>query len=478
MKNVILVVDFGTSNVRVLAFNTADGAILASASKKYSIISPAPGLTEFDPEEVWENSCWCMDSVVRKLDFLDISIKAIGFSFIGASLFALDENYKPVANCILCFDSRAAEEGKYLASLFPEPYYKFNEEKPAAKILYMKKHNPEQFQKAAYFVSCQQFILQRLGLPMVWDWSTANCHSFYDCSTNTWDSLILDAVGITAASMGGNVVGSGTIVGKIDHYAKTQFIDPVPVVIGGHDGDIGILGFGLTDELGDAIGEVSGTFDHVGYLSNDDTSIPKPRTSHPGPLPDTSVVMKGFPTYGAAVEWFMREIVGDTSKESYENMWAHCNFLESTSKLRFHPAFAGSNAIIQKLSIATTKYDIFQALIESLTFESRFIIDQIRDAKQGECRRIRVGGGPASSDDWMQLKADVLGIQVERLTNNDISGLGAAIVAANAVKIYPTLEEIIARMVKVQDTFEPVPENYETLNRKYQDYLSWTHKNI
>ena len=50
-KNV-LVVDFGTSKVRVNLVNTADGSFLDSSAREYQMISSKDGITELDVNEM------------------------------------------------------------------------------------------------------------------------------------------------------------------------------------------------------------------------------------------------------------------------------------------------------------------------------------------------------------------------------------------------------------------------------------------
>ena len=475
MKSAVLVIDFGTSNVRAIAFGANDGIVLMSQSKPYSIVSPAAGYSELDPNKLWDNCCRCVEKVASALEETDYKISAIGCSFMGATLIMLDKAHQPVYNCILSFDCRAETEAAYLTGKYPPPTYKLNLESPAAKILYMKKVFPKVFAKASYFISIQQFILLKLGLLPYWDRTLANCHSFFDCSKDEWDPEICAEVGISVESLMGPVMTSDGIAGTITSFGKYKFSAPIPVVIGGHDGDIGMVGCGLVDESQSMIGEISGTFDHVGYIKNDNPGIPCVRGSHPGAFPHTSVVMKGFATYGAVVEWFMREIVGGTSKEHYAEMWSGSSEKFSGGSLKFNPMFTGNSGQIKGLGITSTKYDLFCALIEALTFETRYLTEQIRKEKNGECTIMRVGGGPASSDEWCRLRADITGLRIERLSNNDISALGAAILAANAVGLHNGIEDSLKKMVIPSKFFEPNPEKHAQYETAYREYIRWAH---
>ena len=83
---------------------------------------------------------------------------------------------------------------------------------------------------------------------------------------------------------------------------------------------------------------------------------------------------------------------------------------------------------------------------------------------------MRIGGGAANSDEWMQLRADISGVTVERMKNIQISSLGGAILAAVAVGEYPDLRTAVDRMVHVGDVFTPKEEVRKKYEEKYELY--------
>lgn len=85
--------------------------------------------------------------------------------------------------------------------------------------------------------------------------------------------------------------------------------------------------------------------------------------------------------------------------------------------------------------------------------------------------RIRIGGGPAKSDEWTQLCATVTGKTIERIANNDTSALGAAVVAAITIGMYQDLKEAVAHMVAIKDVFHPDPAYQEIYDQRYQEYI-------
>lgn len=480
-KKVILVVDFGTSNVRANLISLIDGTILASAAEKNVMISPATGFSELDPNQLWDNSVLSVRRALNEAErFGSISIEAVTFSYFGDNLIPVDQNGQPVYNCILSFDARGQEQAEEInATLTPRKlveivgteYEAFH---TGSKILYLKQKMPEVFEKCAYFYTIQQLVNYRLGLAPMNDETMACRKNMYDLSKRCWSEPLIQVIGISNAQLG-EVVPTGAIIGKIDYYGDVKLGNDIPVIIGGHDSDLGIIGLGLSDENEDCIANVTGTFDHIGYLANGNVNLRAENEnismiSYLGPLPNTSVCLGAFPTSGALLEWFMREINGDTSQLAYSRLWEATTF-DGTGTVMVYPQLSSSDGAFSGIGLATKRIDLFRAVIESLTFETRRIIDECKRTKNGIIRRVRIGGGTAQSPEWLQLRADIMGIVFESTANLEVSSLGAAILAAKEIGVYSDILHASQAMVQVKDIYAPnfkIGSRYEDM---YQNYL-------
>lgn len=470
MTNAILVVDFGVFNVRAIVLDASCGASLCAVKRKYDISFINTGYSEIAPDMIWSYSCECVTNALSLIG-KEVSISALSFSFPGENLLLLEENYQPVYNCIMFTDRRAIRQGEKLASRYSREDYKISQFSPAAKVLYLKENMPQIFERTKYFVSIQQFILTKLGLPPFWDYTMAACHSFYNSNLGGWDPELLSAVNITEKNLGSDILSSCDIAGRINYYGNTRIGDHVPVVLGGHDSDLGLYGLGIIDEEQDIIGEVSGTFDHVGYTVRNFYKSTNSKAFHPGPLANTEIVMKAYAHYSTVLQWFMREIVGNTTDEAIYNMWKGCNFDGHPHVVRMSPCLFAENGLFSGIGLNTTKYEMFQAVIEALTFESRRLAESIIDKKSGTCTTIHIGGGPAVYDDWIQLRADVTGLIMKRMSNNDISAVGSCAMAAYGIGLYSSLEETIQNIVAVKDAFWPDLSNHARYDSLYRQYL-------
>ncbi|MFR3036881.1 MAG: FGGY family carbohydrate kinase, partial [Blautia hydrogenotrophica] len=108
----LLVLDFGTSNVRAVLVKAGTGEIVRKVSVKNHWIEGKEGRWEMEPEILWEHAQSAVEELFRQQ--ADEKLLGLGFSFFGDSLIPVDENCKPLSNLIMAFDTRAWAEAAYL----------------------------------------------------------------------------------------------------------------------------------------------------------------------------------------------------------------------------------------------------------------------------------------------------------------------------------------------------------------------------
>ena len=136
-----------------------------------------------------------------------------------------------------------------------------------------------------------------------------------------------------------------------------------------------------------------------------------------------------------------------------------------------NPHFSGNLGGIYGLGLTKTKEDLFESMIESLTFESRRILEGCKKIKKGSCDKVWVGGGAARSEKWMQLRADIWGCRVERMQNIEVSSVGAALLAAVKVELYQDIKSAARSMLHIRDSYEPSKDISDRYELKYRQYL-------
>ncbi|AWW30239.1 ribulokinase [Echinicola strongylocentroti] len=126
------------------------------------------------------------------------------------------------------------------------------------------------------------------------------------------------------------------------------------------------------------------------------------------------------------------------------------------------------------LNMGTDAARVFKALVESICFGSKKIVDRFREEGVTIDAVIGMGGVAKKSKLVMQTMADVLNMPIKIATSDQAPALGAAMYASVAAGIHPDTESAIAAMTNGFDkVYEPIPENvavYKTLYAKYADF--------
>jgi xylulokinase len=123
-------------------------------------------------------------------------------------------------------------------------------------------------------------------------------------------------------------------------------------------------------------------------------------------------------------------------------------------------AFAG-------LTLAHSKAHLARAVFEGATFGLADCLDRLVSlgVKRGD---VRVSGGGARSDLWMQMLSDVLQVGCARVQGDVAPALGAAIMAGVGTGVWPDVQSACRRTVKLGDRFEPSEDAYGPELERYR----------
>ena len=163
---------------------------------------------------------------------------------------------------------------------------------------------------------------------------------------------------------------------------------------------------------------------------------------------------------GAAVQWLRDGLGIITSAADVEALAAS---VPDSGGVVFVPALTGLGAphwdqaargTISGLTRGTTAAHIARATLEAIAFQTRDVLDAMKQDAGLDLTELRVDGGASANDLLMQLQADVLGCPVVRPKNVESTALGAAYLAGLAVGVWPDTETIKAQW-RADRRFEP-----------------------
>ena len=134
------------------------------------------------------------------------------------------------------------------------------------------------------------------------------------------------------------------------------------------------------------------------------------------------------------------------------------------------------------LSLGSDAPRIFRALVEATAFGARRIVDRFVEEGVPIEGVVAMGGIPKKSPFVMQILADVLNRPILVTRSEQACALGAAMFAATAAHIHPTVEAAQKAMSGgFEKEYRPIPENaekYASLYEKYTRLGDWVEKEV
>ncbi|MCA8830976.1 ribulokinase [Hymenobacter pini] len=126
------------------------------------------------------------------------------------------------------------------------------------------------------------------------------------------------------------------------------------------------------------------------------------------------------------------------------------------------------------LSMGTDAPQIFRALVESICYGSRRIVERFEEQGVPIKQVIGLGGVAKKSAFMMQTLADVLNRPIKVAESDQAPALGAAMYAAVAAGLHPSVEAAQQAMGNgFADTYAPNPARVTDYEVRYQQYLAF-----
>ncbi len=481
----LLGIDIGTTGCKAGVFSE-DGAPLARAYREYDMVQPRPGWAELDTHAVWD----AVREVIREAAAQSAGdpVAALCFSSIGEAVVPVTKDREILDNSILCIDPRGAETAAALDRDFtPESFYAINPNLPGPqyslpKMLWLREHRPEVFDRADYFLLWGDFAGFMLGAEPVTANSLANRTLLFDLKRNDWSDRLLDWAGLDRTKLG-RVLPGGREAGTVSPAMAAELGLPpgVRIVTGGHDQCCNLLGCGCIRPGSAMCG--MGSFECItpvfGEVENPGEMLRHGLNIEHHVLPDLHVSFL-FNQSGLLVKWFRDTFARADQPPADGDVYALLNAElppEPTSLLvlphfvppvfpRHIPDTAGA---ILGLHANTTRGEILKAIMECSTLYFVETLEALRGMGL-ECGLFAAPGGGAKSDAWLQIKADILGAPFQRPVFTEAGVLGAAMLAGLGTGRLASPEEAVARFVAVDRVFTPDPARHARYREKHALY--------
>jgi len=469
MEKYIMALDQGTTSSRAILFNKK-GEIVSIAQQEFEQIFPQPGWVEHDANEIWTSILAVIAESLRKADAEPSQVVAIGITNQRETAVVWDKKTgKPIYNAIV-WQSRQTEDickelrekgyentFRNKTGLLIDPYFS------GTKVKWILDHVEGAREKAEkgelLFGTIDTWLVYKLsgGKAHVTDYSNASRTLMYNIYELKWDEELLEILGVPK-SMLPEVRPSSEV------YAKT-----VDYHFFGHEVPIaGIAGDQQAALFGQAAfepGMAKNTYGTGAFLLMN-TGEKAVQSQH-GLLTTLAWGLDGKVTYalegsifvaGSGVQWLrdgMRMFRSAPESENYAKKVA------STDGVYFVPAFVGLGApywdseargAVFGLTRGTTKEHFIRAVLESVAYQTKDVLDAMINDSGIQLKSLRVDGGMVKNDFLMQFQSDILGVEVVRPVVTETTALGAAYLAGLATGFWESTAEIAAQW-QVDKTF-------------------------
>lgn len=476
-KEILMGIDGGTGSVRVGLYTTK-GDCIAFCAREYPTYHPFPGRAEQNPADWWNCLAAACRGAVQKAGIDPRQIGAIAADTTATSVVICQRDGAPLRPCIIWMDVRASFEAEELQAKTGEFY---SPEWMPPKLAWLKRNEPENYQKAEVFCEYQDFLTFKLTGKWCMNINTA-CNWGYSARTG-FSRKIYRRLGIEDAIEkfpSQTVYAVGDFVGGLTEEAADflGLAPGTPVAMGGVDSSIGILGMGVNRP--GRIAMITGSSNLAMALNT--SPLLNPLGSNNGPdnlFPGYYTDYVAQSSTGSILSWFKREFCRDIEGNVYKKMDALAEKVPVGSNgiimLDYfqgnkHPYYDGRvRGMFYGLSLSHTRADIYRRILEGVAFGTERALEAFRE-KGVEIRRINLAGGTANSPLWLQIHADVSNVTVNVPADTNAPCLGCAVACAKMLRIYPTLEEAVENMVKFSRTVTPNRENHKKYQKLYRQY--------
>lgn len=468
--------DLGTSAVKVGLFD-AGGHRQRRARRTYPLYTPHPGWAEQEPEEWWSAACDALREALAEVDANRVA--AVGLSGQAPSQVLVAADGTPLGRAIVWSDRRATAEAAWLAErVTPEQAQAWTGcafitgvGQPPARILWLKAHRPGDWARCVAVIQPKDFLACRLTGRVATDVNSAFC--LFNPRTGQYAADFLALLGVEPEKMP-PVLEPIAALGRVTPEAAsaTGLRPGTLVVTGTIDAWCDIIGCGGIAP-GCAV-DVAGTSEVVALV----TAEPVDGEGVSGASLSEGRYWVGGPMQagGAALAWLARCFYG-REQPDFDLMEQEASAVAPGAEgLLFLPYLEGERAPVWDatargafvgLTGHHTRAHCARAVYEGVAFAVRDLLERCREASGLVPEVLRVSGGGSASDFWNQVKADVTGISVQRVAVLDAACLGAALLAAVGVGAFGGLDEAAGAMVRVGDTFDPIPAHVARYDRLF-----------
>lgn len=468
MMRYILVIDEGTTSVRVALFDTKKNKIVKLVRKEINLIYPHPEWVEMDALDVWNKTKACLLEITKNINTNDIY--GLGITNQRETTIAWDKKTgKPLHNAIVWQCRRTKNIVENLAKsklnnliykktgLIPNSYFS------ATKMQWLLQNVKEVKQAAKAnnlcFGTVESFLTFKLtnGKKYVTDITNASRTMLLNIKTLKWDEKLLKVFGVKKNYL-------PTIINNDTNVGTTNILkQPINIIGLIADQQSSLLGQGCIKK-----GSIKNTYGTGSFiLANTGSKIIYSKNKLLSTVAysinnKTFYALEGsIFTTGALINYLINK------KKLAKDLPSLIKLAKQVkdNKSYLVPALNGLGApywdMSRKLEFIGNNKDKFHwsnAAFNAIAFRTTDIVNAIKKDLKLDIHNISVDGGLSQCEYLMQLQANALQMNVN-VVESESTCLGCAFIVGLACGVYKNINEI-KKLVNNQKTYLFKPDKY------------------
>ena len=487
-------IDVGTTATKTIAVDQS-GAIVATEVEGYPLYSERHGWSEQVPEDWWTAVKATVQRLMARHPEISGSLAGIGLSGQMHGLVPLDRGGQVIRKAMLWNDQRTGPNAEQITekaggvdALLALTDNRMLPGYTGGKILWMREHEPANYERMTKFLNPKDYIRLRLTGEMCTEVTDASGTGLLDVRNRRWSRKLFETLDLPldlAPTCYESIGVSGTVRPEVAESLGLP--KGVPVVGGGGDAVIQTLGTGViaSDVLMTTIGTggiISTAFEQ--FQVNPQGRLQIFCNVMPARWHGMGVTLSA----GGSMRWAKEVMAGpeiEVARSTGEDVYDIISREAAQSSpgangLLFLPYLIGercphvdpsARGAFIGLSLTTRKCDMFCSILEGVIFSFRDVAEQF-GALGARFRYIATSGGGAQSATWRRIHADIFQKKVITVSGS-IGGAayGATIVAGVGLKLWSDFSEA-SKLLKVETETQPRAETRALYESRYCLYKS------
>ncbi|MFH1738675.1 MAG: FGGY family carbohydrate kinase, partial [bacterium] len=329
-KPLLVGIDIGATGIKTGFFRT-NGTLVTKAQRPNGPV-PQPGGESswwiWDAEDMWGKICSCLkECMANAQGGVPAAIAVSGF---GTDGLPIDRDGQPLYPIISWHCGRTLpQRNRLLAQVPDEELFDITGYHPYPinsihRWMWLREHAPQALDKAYRWLQVQDYIAFRLSGACATDVTIASTTMALDIRRRTWSERLLNLSGMPPDQLC-PIRESGTVIGEVttESAEDTGLPKGIPVVTGGHDCELGVLGAGVSDP--NTFIDISGTWEILIAVVNE--CAPTPGMYRAGLDYECHAlagqwILQALMIAGGVIEWIGRQFYRDISdpEDLYKKM--------------------------------------------------------------------------------------------------------------------------------------------------------------